>query len=136
MLDVFENLRFCTKERMVKFQWLSREEDTEDSINVVEVSEKVSITEGVDDDSKYPFSILSITNTTAEDRKIYTCRAVEHNTSFDIDEFENCKAANRCDEVETLLRVKDKLAALWPTLGILAEVTHLLPLFILFNFYI
>merc|ERR1719244_2437978 len=57
-----EDLLRCTfkQERMVKFQWLSRYEDTEDSIDIVEESERVSITEGVDAVSKYPFSILSI----------------------------------------------------------------------------
>jgi len=82
------------------------------------LKERATIEEDVKDGT--PFSILKISDAAIEDRKIYTCRAVIVEAAAN--DIKNCTASKECTEVETLLRVKDPLAALWPFAGIVIEV--------------
>ena len=41
---------------------------------------------------------------------------------IDSEELEDCKESKHCDRTETILRVKDPLAAVWPFCGIVVEV--------------
>lgn len=84
---------------------------------VTPLSERSEITTGEHDG--IPYSILKIKNAYLEDRKIYICQAVLKDSEEDN---ENCEESKECDEVETILRVKDPLAAVWPFIGIVAEV--------------
>jgi len=85
------------------------------------LSERVEIDEGKEDGA--PFSVLKIKDTALEDRKIYTCRAFLKELAAT--EIKNCTHSKECAEIETLLRVKDPLAALWPFAGIVIEVVLL-----------
>ena len=62
---------------------------------------------------------LTITPAYTEDRQYYVCQAVLAGEST-----EECNMAENknCDEEKVLLRVKDPLAALYPFVGIVAEV--------------
>jgi len=84
---------------------------------VTPLAERSEITTGETDG--IPYSILKIKNAYLEDRKIYICQAILKDTDEDV---EDCKESKECDEVETILRVKDPLAAVWPFIGIVAEV--------------
>eukprot|EP00092_Neocalanus_flemingeri_P013460 GFUD01014514.1.p1 GENE.GFUD01014514.1~~GFUD01014514.1.p1 ORF type:complete len:280 (+),score=66.75 GFUD01014514.1:109-948(+) len=133
---------FKQEDRELLFVWLSKPVSDEESARPVcvksseklcpatreynehldNLAKRVTITEGQDEDGQ--FSILSINDTVPEDRRIYICKAVDK-TATD-KEIKNCEESNECDEVETILRVKDKLVALWPALGILTEVILIL----------
>jgi len=67
-----------------------------------------------------PKSTLKFSPAYNEDRQIYICQAVLKGS----DAAANCaELSNKdCDETHTLLRVKDPLAALYPFVGIVAEV--------------
>lgn len=83
-----------------------------------------------------PFSKLIIKKSHVTDRKIYICQV---NTQTQLNPvlvmlflqaklksaapIEDCEASKECDESEVILRVKDPLAALWPFVGIVAEVS-------------
>lgn len=82
---------------------------------VVPLAERSEITLGVEDD--IPFSVLTIKDTDKSDRMVFICKA----TLKDM-EVNNCTASKHCDMSETILRVKDPLAALWPFCGIVIEV--------------
>ena len=84
---------------------------------VIPLSERSEITTGEDDG--VPYSILTIKDAYKEDRKIYICQAV---LSEGTEDNTDCSESKECDEVETILRVKDPLAAVWPFCGIVAEV--------------
>jgi len=78
--------------------------------------ERAKIEVGMNDD--IPFSKLIIQKSHVTDRKIYICQAKLKNA----DPIDDCEASKECDESEVILRVKDPLAALWPFVGIVAEV--------------
>jgi len=85
------------------------------------LSDRVEVEEGKDEDG-VAFSSLTIKNVQLEDRQIYVCQAVLKDTETLI---KNCTASKECDQVETLMRVKNPLAALWPFVGIVIEVVLL-----------
>eukprot|EP00092_Neocalanus_flemingeri_P078701 GFUD01097943.1.p1 GENE.GFUD01097943.1~~GFUD01097943.1.p1 ORF type:complete len:304 (+),score=80.61 GFUD01097943.1:49-960(+) len=89
---------------------------------VTPLAERSEITTGEEED--IPYSIFKINNAFLEDRKIYICQAILKDSEEDIDE-DDCKESKECDEVETILRVKDPLAAVWPFVGIVVEVVLL-----------
>lgn len=68
-------------------------------------------------------SELKIDNAQMEDRAVYVCRAFAKESENDEDLI--CSESPNCEEVSTLLRVKDPLAAIWPFIGIVAEVVSL-----------
>jgi len=70
-----------------------------------------------------PFSILTIKETDKSDRKIFTCMAMLK--GVDEETVKVCEKSKHCDKVETILRVKDPLAAVWPFCGIVVEVVIL-----------
>jgi len=79
-------------------------------------SERSEIVTGME--NNIPYSTLKIKEAFVEDRKIYVCQAILSESEDVID----CKSSKECSEVETILRVKDPLAAVWPFIGIVAEV--------------
>jgi len=83
---------------------------------VASLAERSAITYGVEEDD-IPYSVLTIRDTDVTDRMVFICKA----TLKDM-EVNNCTASKHCDMSETILRVKDPLAALWPFCGIVIEV--------------
>jgi len=81
-----------------------------------EFRKRAEIEEGMDDGIQ--MSTLTITKSQLADRKVYICQAKLEKA----EEIEDCEASKECDESEVLLRVKDPLAALYPFVGIVAEV--------------
>lgn len=71
-------------------------------------------------------SVLQFKKANITDRMIYTCRVVklEDKTAAENVNF-NCTKTLPCFETESLLRVKDPLAAVWPFVGIVIEVVIL-----------
>jgi len=81
-----------------------------------EFRKRAEIEEGVDDGIQ--MSTLTITKSQLDDRKVYICQAkLEKAETID-----DCEASKECDESHVLLRVKDPLAAVYPFVGIVAEV--------------
>lgn len=70
------------------------------------------------DENDIPFSKLKIQKSDISDRKMYICQAKLKNAA----PFDDCSESKECDESQVILRVKDPLAALWPFVGIVAEV--------------
>ena len=97
--------------------------------------DRAKIEVGMADD--IPFSKLIIQKSHVTDRKIYICQV---NTKTQLNPnllipilqaklksaapIDDCEASKECDESEVILRVKDPLAALWPFVGIVAEVSY------------
>ena len=53
--------------------------------------------------------------------QVFICQASVVGT--DVEELEDCEDSKHCDSTETILRVKDPLAAVWPFCGIVVEVS-------------
>ena len=88
------------------------------SLPVPAFADRAEIIQQINEDG-IPISTLKISKTFKEDRKIYICQATLKNVEEDI---ENCAESKECDETQTVVRVKDPLAAVWPFIGIVAEV--------------
>ena len=94
--------------------------DTRDkSLPVPALEERAEVEELEEEKTGNAVSRLTITPAYTEDRQYYVCQAVLAGETV-----EECNTPeNRnCDEEFTLLRVKDPLAALYPFVGIVAEV--------------
>jgi len=81
-----------------------------------EFRKRAEIEESMDDGIQ--MSTLTITKSQLADRKVYICQAKLEKAET----IEDCGASKECDESQVLLRVKDPLAALYPFVGIVAEV--------------
>lgn len=68
-------------------------------------------------------STLTISNVQTDDRAVYVCQAVAIESKDDEDLV--CSETENCEEVFTLLRVKDPMGAIYPFIGIVAEVVIL-----------
>ena len=85
-------------------------------------------------DDGIQMSTLTITKSQLADRKVYICQVKSNLNTLSIlifkfqaklekaEVIEDCEASKECDESEVLLRVKDPLSALYPFVGIVAEV--------------
>ena len=87
------------------------------SLPVAALEERAEVVEL--DEKGHAVSRLTITPAYTEDRQYYVCQAVINGESV-----EECNTPENkhCDEEKVLLRVKDPLAALYPFVGIVAEV--------------
>lgn len=76
------------------------------------------------DEAGVPYSTITIRDTDVSDRRIFICRATLKGREYEADDLEDCSSddVKHCDQTETVLRVKDPLAAVWPFCGIVAEV--------------
>lgn len=81
--------------------------------------ERITITNGIGEEGEV-YSLLQVDNAQLTDRAVYSCRAVAVNKKDVLNII--CEDEIYCEESETILRVKDPLAALWPFIGIVAEV--------------
>jgi len=138
-----------TADQEIEFKWFSRPEDEEDktvmnlvcaqtedndcsvpvaqplfekkdsNVPVVPLSSRTTITTGKTEEGN-PFSSLQIKDTDKTDRRVFICQASV--VGIDSEELEDCTESKHCDRTETILRVKDPLAAVWPFCGIVVEV--------------
>jgi len=97
-------------------------EKKDSNVPVVPLSSRTTITRGTNEEGN-PFSTLQIRDTDKTDRRVFICQA-----SVVGEEPEggwgrvDCKESKHCARTETILRVKDPLAAVWPFCGIVVEV--------------
>jgi len=138
-----------TADQEIEFKWFSRPEDETDktvmnlvcaetddndcsvpvaqplfdkkdsNVPVPRLTSRTTIKTGKNEDG-VPFSSLQIKETDKTDRRVFICRASV--VGIDPEELEDCKESKHCDQTETILRVKDPLAAVWPFCGIVVEV--------------
>ena len=96
------------------------------SLPVAALEERAEVEEL--DEKGHAVSRLTITPAYTEDRQYYVCQAVMGDESV-----EECNTPENkhCDEEKVLLRVKDPLAALYPFVGIVAEVKLLAYIFLM-----
>jgi len=95
---------------------------TEETTTPKPFEERVSIEVGRNEDGNQ-FSVFKIANAQIEDRAVYMCQAIAAE-SQDLVDYE-CEDEGFCEEGETIMRVKDPLAAIWPFAGIVIEVVVL-----------
>ena len=62
----------------------------------------------------------SLTTLLTEKTQVFICRASVVGTEQE--DLDDCDKSKHCDSTETILRVKDPLAAVWPFCGIVVEV--------------
>jgi len=93
-------------------------EKKDSSVPVVPLSERMTIKVGKNEEG-IPFSTLEIKDTDKTDRRVFICQASVVDSGI---EPEDCKESKHCDQTETIMRVKDPLAAVWPFCGIVVEV--------------
>lgn len=112
----------------VVFTWYERPEGEDDKTKNIKICKN-----DVCDVARYSVvlsnngqgSTLLLDKVNTTDRKIYTCRVVKKEMESDDIKSEDCTKAVPCFESESLLRVKDPLAAVWPFIGIVIEVVLL-----------
>lgn len=94
-------------------------EATDKSIPAVPLASRTSIKTETDDDGLLT-STLTIVDTEVSDRRVFICQASLKEAESSA--LANCKESKHCDRTDTVLRVKDPLAAVWPFCGIVVEV--------------
>ena len=96
--------------------------DTRDKSVPVSPLEQRAKIETLEDEKGVPFSRLTISPAYTDDRQYYICQATLKGSQEEDTEECSGHSNKECDETITLLRVKDPLAALYPFIGIVAEV--------------
>jgi hypothetical protein len=141
-----------TADQEIEFKWFSRPEDAEDDCKdceeevcaqtddndcsipvaqplfekkdsnapVVPLPSRTTITRGTNEEG-IPWSSLQIKDSDKTDRRVFICQASVVGTDPDPEDCKESKSKH-CDRTETILRVKDPLAAVWPFCGIVVEV--------------
>merc|ERR1712203_1179988 len=95
-------------------------EKKDSNVPVVPLPSRTTITRGTNEEGN-PFSSLQIKDTDKTDRRVFICQASVVGTDLDLEDCKDSKSKH-CDRTETILRVKDPLAAVWPFCGIVVEV--------------
>merc|ERR1740128_596741 len=108
--------------RVSLFSLRESKKKTEETTTPKPFEERVSIEVGRDEDGNQ-FSVFKIANSQIEDRAVYMCQAIAAE-SQDLVDYE-CEDESFCEGGETIMRVKDPLAAIWPFAGIVIEVVVL-----------
>jgi hypothetical protein len=141
-----------TADQEIEFKWFSRPEDAEDDCKdceeevcaqtddndcsipvaqplfekkdsnapVVPLPSRTTITRGTNEEG-IPWSSLQIKDSDKTDRRVFICQASVVGTDPNPEDCKESKSKH-CDRTETILRVKDPLAAVWPFCGIVVEV--------------
>merc|ERR1712037_1015440 len=87
---------------------------------VVPLPSRTTITRGTNEEG-IPWSSLQIKDSDKTDRRVFICQASVVGTDPNPEDCKESKSKH-CDRTETILRVKDPLAAVWPFCGIVVEV--------------